>query len=46
MRAALSTCMYRKSLTISNEARVKLNNGKLMAHLSTDISRIDYAAQW
>ena len=46
VRAALSTVIYEKSLVISNQARVKLNNGKLLAHLSTDISRIDYCFQW
>lgn len=40
LRAALTTVVYEKSLVLSQQARVKLNNGKLLAHLSTDISRI------
>lgn len=46
MRAAMSNVIYKKALILSQSSRVKFNNGRLMAHLSTDISRIDYACQW
>ncbi|KAL1410098.1 hypothetical protein Q8F55_004101 [Vanrija albida] len=45
-RAALISAVYKRSLRLSVRARSKIPNGKLMAHLSSDISRIDYCAQW
>lgn len=46
IRAGLTRIIFDKSLVLTQEARLKLNNGKLLAHLSTDVSRIDYALQW
>lgn len=46
MRAALTCSVYKRALILSNKARASFSNGKLMNHLSTDISRIDYCAMW
>jgi ATP-binding cassette subfamily C (CFTR/MRP) protein 1 len=46
MRAALTCSVFKRSLVLSNVARATFSNGKLMNHLSTDISRIDYCAMW
>ncbi|KAG1750701.1 ABC protein [Suillus lakei] len=45
-RAALITCIYERGVNLTGKARVKLNNATLVNHLSTDVSRIDSAAQW
>lgn len=31
---------------LTQKERTHLSNGKLLAHLSTDVSRIDFASQW
>ncbi|KAL7411550.1 ABC protein [Mrakia frigida] len=46
MRAALTCSVYKRALVLSNNSRAVYSNGKLMNHLSTDISRIDYCAMW
>ncbi|KAG1750696.1 ABC protein [Suillus lakei] len=45
-RAALITCIYERGVNLTGKARVKLSNATLVNHLSTDVSRIDSAAQW
>ncbi|KAG2043713.1 ABC protein [Suillus americanus] len=45
-RAALITCIYERGVNLTGKARVKLNNATLVNHISTDVSRIDAAAQW
>ncbi|ORX36438.1 P-loop containing nucleoside triphosphate hydrolase protein [Kockovaella imperatae] len=46
VRGTLITATYKRALKLSSEARAEHPNGKLMAHVSSDISRIDYCAQW
>lgn len=46
MRAALTCSVYKRALILSNTSRATYSNGRLMNHLSTDISRIDYCAMW
>ncbi|KAG2366729.1 ABC protein [Suillus spraguei] len=45
-RAALITCIYERGVNLTGKARVGLNNAALVNHISTDVSRIDAAAQW
>lgn len=45
-RGALISAIYKKSLRLTVGARALHPNGKLMNHLSSDISRVDYCAQW
>lgn len=45
-RASLISATYKRALTLSVGARRSHPNGTLMAYLSSDISRIDYCAQW
>ena len=46
LRSALITAIYNKSLTLSTRARHVHPNGKLVNHISTDVSRIDFACQF
>jgi len=43
LRAGLITAIYNKALTLSTRARHIHPNGKLINHISTDVSRIDSA---
>ena len=43
VRAGLITAIYNKALTLSTRARHIHPNGKLVNHISTDVSRIDFA---
>lgn len=43
-RGALITAVYRKAMVLSGKARVTITNGKLVNHISTDVSRIDFCA--
>ncbi|KAG2137199.1 ABC protein [Suillus cothurnatus] len=45
-RAALITCIYERGVNLTSKARVKINNAVLVNHISTDVSRIEAAAQW
>ena len=45
-RATLISAIYKRSLALSVGARSQHPNGKLLTILSSDISRIDYCAQW
>lgn len=40
-RGALIAALYRRALSLSGKARAQIPNGKLVNHISTDISRID-----
>ncbi|TFY56998.1 hypothetical protein EVG20_g8713 [Dentipellis fragilis] len=42
LRAGLITAIYNRSLRLTSRARAKLPNGKLVNHISTDVSRIDF----
>ncbi|KAM0751625.1 P-loop containing nucleoside triphosphate hydrolase protein [Meredithblackwellia eburnea MCA 4105] len=43
-RGALIAAIYRRSLVLSGKARTVITNGKLVNHISTDVSRIDFCA--
>lgn len=43
-RGALIAALYRRAMTLSGKARATISNGRLINHISTDISRIDFAA--
>ncbi|KAG1865922.1 ABC protein, partial [Suillus subalutaceus] len=45
-RAALITCIYERGVNLTGKARVKHDNATLVNHISTDVSRINAAAQW
>ncbi|KIK67839.1 hypothetical protein GYMLUDRAFT_216120 [Collybiopsis luxurians FD-317 M1] len=45
-RAALTNCIYKRGVVLTGKSRVELPNAKLVNSISTDISRIDAAAQW
>lgn len=44
VRGGLITAIYERSLKLSSHARSTLTNGKLVNHISTDVSRIDFCA--
>ncbi|EIN04040.1 hypothetical protein PUNSTDRAFT_55872 [Punctularia strigosozonata HHB-11173 SS5] len=46
LRGGLITAIYRRSLHLSSRARSALPNGKLVNHISTDVSRIDWCCQF
>ena len=46
LRAGLITAIYNKALTLSTRARHVHSNGKLVNHISTDVSRVDAACQF
>lgn len=43
-RAALIASIYRRSMRLSGRARTVITNGRLVNHISTDVSRIDFCA--
>ncbi|GAA6028671.1 hypothetical protein JCM8097_007340 [Rhodosporidiobolus ruineniae] len=45
-RAALIASAYRKAMKMSGKSRVDLSNAKLMSHISSSISRIDFASSF
>ncbi|TRM58678.1 ABC protein [Schizophyllum amplum] len=45
-RAALINSIFKKGVLLSGKARVEIPNASLINHISTDVSRIDRAAQW
>ncbi|KAG8903099.1 hypothetical protein FRC01_009328, partial [Tulasnella sp. 417] len=45
-RCALISSLYKRGLKLTPKARSKHTNASLINHMSTDISRIDYAAAW
>ncbi|KAF8199630.1 ATP-binding cassette transporter YOR1 [Pholiota molesta] len=44
LRGGLITAIYDRSLRLTSRARSTLTNGKLVNHISTDVSRIDFCA--
>jgi ABC-type multidrug transport system fused ATPase/permease subunit len=46
LRAGLITAIYNKALTLSTRGRHIHPSGKLVNHISTDVSRIDFACQF
>ncbi|KAF8907317.1 ABC transporter [Gymnopilus junonius] len=44
VRGGLITAIYDRSLRLTARARSTLTNGKLVNHISTDVSRIDFCA--
>ncbi|KAI5833117.1 hypothetical protein K523DRAFT_413569, partial [Schizophyllum commune Tattone D] len=46
LRGGLITAIYSRSLKLTNKARSTLTNGKLVNHISTDVSRIDICASY
>lgn len=46
LRGGLITAIYSQALRLTSRARGTLTNGKLINHISTDISRIDLCAQF
>ncbi|KAF8656809.1 hypothetical protein AX16_002359 [Volvariella volvacea WC 439] len=44
LRGGLITAIYIRSLRLTSRARSTLTNGKLVNHISTDVSRIDFCA--
>ncbi|KAK4055919.1 hypothetical protein OIO90_003176 [Microbotryomycetes sp. JL221] len=45
-RAALIAAVYRRSMVMSGKSRVTITNSKLVSHISTDISRIEFCGQF
>ncbi|KAH7105792.1 ABC protein [Auriculariales sp. MPI-PUGE-AT-0066] len=45
-RAALISSIYKRGMKLTPKARTIHRHADLVNHISTDISRIDYAAQW
>ncbi|SCZ99314.1 BZ3500_MvSof-1268-A1-R1_Chr7-2g09480 [Microbotryum saponariae] len=43
-RSTLIASIYRRSTTLSGKARTVMTNGRLVNHVGTDVSRIDFAA--
>ncbi|KAF8134974.1 ABC transporter [Boletus edulis] len=44
LRGGLITAIYSQALSLSSRARVQMTNGRLVNHISTDVSRIDFCA--
>ncbi|KAJ6577412.1 P-loop containing nucleoside triphosphate hydrolase protein [Mycena capillaripes] len=44
VRGGLITAIYARSLRLTSRARSTLTNGKLVNHISSDVSRIDFCA--
>jgi ABC-type bacteriocin/lantibiotic exporter with double-glycine peptidase domain len=44
LRGGLIAAIYSRSLRLTSRARSTLTNGKLVNHISTDVSRIDFCA--
>lgn len=46
LRGGLITAIYNRSLVLTSRARSTLTNGKLVNHISTDVSRIDFCCSF
>ena len=44
LRSAIIAAVYRRSLRLTQKSRGEIPNGKIINHISTDTSRIDFAA--
>ncbi|GAA5961345.1 hypothetical protein JCM3765_004381 [Sporobolomyces pararoseus] len=45
-RGALIAAAYRKAMKMSGKSRIDITNSKLVSHISTDISRIDFCSSF
>ncbi|KAI1797261.1 P-loop containing nucleoside triphosphate hydrolase protein [Ganoderma leucocontextum] len=45
-RAALTSSIYKRGVSLTGKARTTLPNATLVTHISTDVSRVDACAQW
>lgn len=45
-RSALISSIYSRAFKLSGKSRVTITNAKLVSHISTDISRIDFCGQF
>ena len=46
IRGGLITAIYSRSLRLTTSARARLSNGRLINHISTDVSRIDFCCEY
>ena len=46
VRGGLITAIYSRALRLTTGSRAKLSNGRLINHISTDVSRIDFCCQF
>jgi ABC-type multidrug transport system fused ATPase/permease subunit len=46
LRGGLITAIYNRALRLTSRARGTMTNGRLVNHISTDISRIDFCCQF
>ncbi|KAG6334059.1 hypothetical protein ID866_5033 [Astraeus odoratus] len=46
LRSGLITAIYSRSLSLTSRSRATLNNGRLVNHISTDVSRIDFCMSY
>ncbi|GAA6012116.1 hypothetical protein JCM10207_005134 [Rhodosporidiobolus poonsookiae] len=44
VRGALIAAIYRKAMVLSGKARTIITNGRLVNHIGTDVSRVDFCA--
>lgn len=44
LRSAIISGIYNRAMRLTQKARGELPNGKIVNHISTDTSRIDFAA--
>ncbi|KIY51798.1 P-loop containing nucleoside triphosphate hydrolase protein [Fistulina hepatica ATCC 64428] len=45
-RAALINSIYKRAVVFNGKSRTQIPNSAVVNHISTDVSRIDYCAQW
>jgi ATP-binding cassette, subfamily C (CFTR/MRP), member 1 len=45
-RTALISSIYKRSIDMTQKSRARFSNAAIMTHISTDVSRVDQAAQW
>jgi ABC-type multidrug transport system fused ATPase/permease subunit len=46
IRGGLITAIYSRALRLTTGARARLSNGRLINHISTDVSRIDFCCEF
>lgn len=44
LRSAIISAVYKRALRLTQKSRGEIPNGKIVNHISTDVSRIDFAA--
>ena len=45
-RTALISSIYKRSVMMTPKSRIQFSNAGIMTHISSDVSRVDNAAQW